>query len=121
MPVGACRNAVASGTIAAGRRLLPNDTLHRDAVSLHLLLIFLKFEQEFAVLRILNATLFFQQTLLVLITLQFLYVFYGGLEDGALVLPNVPDDIVILIMLFGKERAQFFDAIIDIEPSPPFN
>ena len=56
---------------------------------------YLKFEQEFAVLRILNATLFFQQTLLVLITLQFLYVFYGGLEDGALVLPNVPDDIVI--------------------------
>ena len=24
-------------------------------------------------------------------------------------------------MLFGKERAQFFDAIIDIEPPPPLN
>lgn len=56
---------------------------------------YLKFEQEFAVLRILNADFFFQQTLLVLITLQFLDVFHGGLEDGAFVLPNVPDDIVI--------------------------
>ena len=56
---------------------------------------YLKFEQKFAVLRLLDTTLLLQEPFLVLITLQFFNVFDGGLEDGAFILADVSYDIII--------------------------
>jgi hypothetical protein len=49
------------------------------------------------------------------------YVLDGRLQDGALVGPNVPDHLIVRIVGFGQQRAQLFDAIIDVEAAAAFN
>ena len=66
--------------------------------------LYLQFQQEFSVLRLRLLELLFQLPLLDLIGLQLADVIDGGLQDGALVLPDVADDVVIPIGIVGLHK-----------------
>ena len=78
---------------------------------------YLKFEQKFAVLRLLDTTLLLQEPFLVLITLQFFNVFDGGLEDGAFVLADVSYDIIIPRGDQIKVTQSSFGSQINVQPN----
>jgi hypothetical protein len=55
----------------------------------------LELQQEFSVLCFLDSNPLLQQSLFVLVHLEFANVVDGGLQDGALVLPDVANEVII--------------------------
>ena len=43
------------------------------------------------------------------------------LEDAALVLPDVPDNLVVSLALLGQQGPELLDSVVNVEPSPTLN
>ena len=52
---------------------------------------------------------------------QQLDVVHGGLEDAALVLPDVSHNVMVGLALLWQQGPQLCDSVVDVEPPAPFN
>lgn len=55
------------------------------------------------------------------LVLETLDVIHAGLENRSLVRPRVAHYLEERIRILGQQTAQLFDAVIDVEASPPLN